>query len=289
MLKRILSALAALIVGAVAGQAAASPPLWVIHEHGATIVLFGSIHALPPKLKWEPPRLRRAIAGARELWLEIPMDPAADLAAAQLATERGLQPQGQTLSAALSPEGRQRLARVAAAAGEPLDGVERLRPWYAELLLSLATYKTEGVSADDGVERQILHAAPPGIRHEAFETPVQQIDFLSSATPADQIASLEETLGELDDGSASYNRLLKAWLAGDVRGLQREAIDPLIKTAPNVYRALVVERNQRWVEAIENRLRQPGEAVMVVGVGHLVGPDSVPALLRARGVVVEGP
>ena len=42
MLKRILSALAALIVGAVAGQAAASPPLWVIHEHGATIVLFGS-------------------------------------------------------------------------------------------------------------------------------------------------------------------------------------------------------------------------------------------------------
>ena len=32
-----------------------------------------------------------------------------------------------------------------------------------------------------------------------------------------------------------------------------------------------------------------GEAVMVVGVGHLVGPDSVPALLRARGVVVEGP
>ena len=289
MFKRLLSALAALVVSAFAGQAAANPPMWVIHEHEATIVLFGSIHALPPKLKWEPERLKRAVAGARELWLEIPMDPAADLAASQLAAERGVQPEGQRLSAALSPEGRARLARVAAASGEALDGVERLRPWMAELVLSLATYKTEGVSPEDGVERQILRAAPPGVRHEAFETPREQIDFLSSASPADQIASLEETLGELDDGSASYNRLLKAWMAGDVSALQREALDPLIKTAPGVYRTLVVDRNHRWVEAIQKRLKQPGEAVMVVGVGHLVGPDSVPALLRARGVVVEGP
>jgi len=289
MLKRLLSAVAALVVSVFAGQAAANPPLWVIHEHGSTIVLFGSIHALPPKLDWEPERLKRAIAGARDLWLEIPMDQASDLAAGQLAAERGLQPQGQTLSASLSAEGRARLARVAAAGGEPLAGIERLRPWMAELVLSLATYKTEGVSAEEGVERQLLRAAPKDIRREAFETPREQIDFLSSASPADQIASLEETLGELDDGSASYNRLLKAWMAGDVGALRREALDPLIKTAPAVYRTLVVDRNHRWVEAIEKRLKQPGEAVMVVGVGHLVGPDSVPALLRARGVVVEGP
>ena len=34
---------------------------------------------------------------------------------------------------------------------------------------------------------------------------------------------------------------------------------------------------------------QSGSTVIVVGVGHLIGPDSVPALLRARGVKVEGP
>ncbi len=289
MLKRLLSAVAALVVSAFVGQAVASPPIWVIHEHGATIVLFGSIHALPPKLKWEPERLKRAIAGARDLWLEIPMDQASDLAAGQLAAERGLQPEGRVLSASLSAEGRARLARVAAASGEPLAGVERLRPWMAELVLSLATYKTEGVSAEEGVERQLLRGAPASIQRQAFETPREQIDFLSSASPADQIASLEETLGELDDGSASYNRLLKAWMAGDVGALRREALDPLIKTAPGIYRTLVVDRNHRWVEAIEKRLKEPGEAVMVVGVGHLVGPDSVPALLRARGFVVEGP
>jgi len=43
------------------------------------------------------------------------------------------------------------------------------------------------------------------------------------------------------------------------------------------------------VPIILKRLEGQGEAVMVVGVGHLVGPDSVPALLRARGIPVEGP
>jgi hypothetical protein len=63
----------------------------------------------------------------------------------------------------------------------------------------------------------------------------------------------------------------------------------MMKQAPGEYRLLVVARNRRWLGQILKRLDGKGEAVMVVGVGHLVGPDSVPALLRARGISVEGP
>ena len=59
--------------------------------------------------------------------------------------------------------------------------------------------------------------------------------------------------------------------------------------APRLYRRLVTNRNRAWVATIEGLLKGSEQALIVVGVGHLVGPDSVPAMLRRRGFAVEGP
>jgi hypothetical protein len=103
------------------------------------------------------------------------------------------------------------------------------------------------------------------------------------------VASLRETLDELAQGPRVYQRVVRAWMAGDPAAIRREALAPMIKQAPGVYKTLVVERNRRWADILTERLRGSGEAVVVVGVGHLVGPDSLPALLRAKGFEVEGP
>jgi hypothetical protein len=247
------------------------------------------VHILPPGLDWEPPALRAALARANDLWFEIPLDPASSATASRLAVAQGLQAKGASLSAELSPKGRARLVRVAKSAGVSVQSVEQLRPWLAEITLSLAVYAQAHAAADQGVERQIDQLTPQSVPRRALETTEQQIGYLSEAPMPDQVASLEETLGELDDGPASYERVVTVWMAGDAKGLMREALQPMIKAAPGEYRSLVVERNRRWVDQIAQRLDGTGEAVMVVGVGHLVGPDGVPALLRAKGISVEGP
>ncbi len=272
-----------------AGAAVAQPPVWVVHRGQATVVLFGSVHILPPGLDWEPPSLRAALARANDLWFEIPLDPASSATASRLAVAQGLQAKGASLSAELSPKGRARLVRVAKSAGVSVQSVEQLRPWLAEITLSLAVYAQAHAAADQGVERQIDQLTPQSVPRRALETTEQQIGYLSQAPITDQVASLEETLGELDDGPASYERVVTVWMAGDAKGLMREALQPMIKAAPGEYRSLVVARNERWVDQIVQRLDGTGEAVMVVGVGHLVGPDGVPALLRAKGISVEGP
>jgi uncharacterized protein len=289
-----MNRLACLVVTAacawlVAGAAAARPPVWVVHGSQATVVLFGSVHILPPGLDWEPPALKTTLANANDLWFEIPLDPASSATASRLAVAQGLQAKGENLSAELSPKGRARLIRVAKSAGVNVESIEQLRPWLAEITLSLAVYAQAHAAADQGVERQIDQLTPQTVPRRALETTEQQIGYLSQAPMTDQVASLEETLGELDDGPASYERVVTVWMAGDAKGLTREALQPMIKAAPGEYRSLVVERNRRWVDQIVQRLGGTGEAVMVVGVGHLVGPDSVPALLRARGISVEGP
>jgi uncharacterized protein YbaP (TraB family) len=289
MLRTLRLALACVLLGLTAGAACAQPPVWVVRGPHATIVLFGSVHLLPPGLDWRPPQLMKALAAARDVWFEVPMDDAAALAVTQVAVERGVLPAGETLDAQLSQAGRDRLARVARGDGVPVEGLRRLRPWLAEITLSLASYRQAGALQDQGVERQLSASVPAGVERRAFETPREQIEALSGSPASDQIASLEETLVELEAGDTSYKRLITAWMAGDVAGLKHEALDPLIASAPGVYRAMVVERNRRWLDLIEARLRESGDAVMVVGVGHLVGPDSVPAQLRAAGFLVEGP
>ena len=271
-----------------AAAARAQPPVWVVHGPHATIVLFGSVHLLAPGTDWEPPALKDALAKANDLWFEIPIDPASALGAQQYAIKRGLLPEGQTLSAELTPADRERLANAAKICGLPVTLLDRLRPWYADLALSVASTKLANADAAGGVE-QTLSAANPSLPRQAFETVVEQIGFLADVPEKDQIDSLRETFGEVKTGPAVYKRMVDAWLAGDMTAIRKQALEPMIKLAPGEYRALVVDRNRRWIPRIEQRLAGQGEAVMVVGVGHLVGPDSVPALLRARGVSVDGP
>jgi uncharacterized protein YbaP (TraB family) len=139
------------------------------------------------------------------------------------------------------------------------------------------------------VERQLYDATPPAAEKKAFETPTEQIGFFADAALADQIASLRETLREMAEDPDSFDRLAAAWAAGDVKVIESDAVEDLRRDAPGMYERLVAARNRRWTAEIERLAKQRRRIVIVVGVGHLVGPDSVPAMLRRRGVAVEGP
>jgi uncharacterized protein YbaP (TraB family) len=51
--------------------------------------------------------------------------------------------------------------------------------------------------------------------------------------------------------------------------------------------ALIVKRNQSWIPEIEQMLKGPSDALVVVGAAHLVGKTGVVELLRAKGYTVE--
>ena len=66
-------------------------------------------------------------------------------------------------------------------------------------------------------------------------------------------------------------------------------IAPMRKEDEALYRRVLVERNRRFADRIEQMAKGDRRIFVVVGVGHLVGPDGVPALLRRDGFKVEGP
>ncbi|WP_165843907.1 TraB/GumN family protein [Phenylobacterium kunshanense] len=274
---------------AIAAPARAEPPVWVVRDADSEVVLFGSVHVLPPGLDWRPKALDAALGEAQDLWFELPSGPAAEAEVARLAAERGVLPPGQSLFRLLPPADVALLLKVAKTYGVEPSTLDRLEPWLAEVALAGAAYRKVGAATEHGVEASIGSSTSEAIRREAFETPAQQIAIFDSAPLAEQLASLRETLGELDRNPDSYMKLVRAWMAGDVQGLDREALEPLRKVSPGVFRRLVIERNERWTEALDLRLKGRGKTVVVVGVGHLVGEEGLPTRLRALGYSVSGP
>ena len=282
-------AAAALCLSMIGGAARALPPVWVIKSGKTTMILFGSLHVLPPRLDWVPRTLADGLARSDEVWFELPMDAATEAHVGELARARGMLKPGDHLSAYLKPAQIDRLDRDAAIVGVVPKSLEPLKPWLADVVLSLALDGKSGASGAYGVEARVQTLTPRSARRRAFETAEEQIDILAGASMTDQAANLDSTLDDIEDKDNIYDRLLKAWMSGDLAGLQHEVLDPLRTRTPDLYARLISDRNHRWVATLKERLKQGGTVVVVVGLGHLIGPDGVPAALRAQGVAVDGP
>lgn len=272
-----------------AGAAGAAPPVWTVHGPRGVVLLFGSIHLLPKGLNWRPPALEDALARAGDIWFELPIDRATDETAGRLMNRLGRLTSGDSLWTHVTADQRARLEAAAGMVGLDARLLTPLRPWMAEIALELAADARSGGLVSEGVESRIQDEAPTGARRHGLETVAQQVGFLAGSSPADQIASLDATARELIADDPTYDRTVRAWLAGDSASLRRDDLAPLEAAAPAIYRRLIVERNRRWARILRRLARNPGVTVVVVGAGHLIGPDGVPALLRAEGLVVDGP
>ena len=283
-----LAALAAALLASLPKPALAEPRVWVVRDADSEMLIFGSVHVLPPGLSWRPAALDAALRRAEDLWFELPVDAATERETARLAANLGLLPAGQSLFGLLTPADATKLVRLAQVYGVDRVTLERLKPWLAEVALASALYRKFGAVAEHGVEASVSAAAPAAVRRQALETPAQQLSLFDQTPLADQITSLRETMDELDHDPGRFRALIDAWIDGDMAGLERETLS-LRKASPDMFRRLITDRNAAWARTLDGRLKGRGRTVVVVGAGHLVGEDGLPTRLRALGYSVTGP
>lgn len=287
LVKPLLAGLCAAFIAAVPARAA--PPVWIIRDGDSEMLLFGSIHVLPPGLAWRSAALDGELKRADDLWFELPAGPAAEQEVSRLAATTGVLPPGRSLFDLLTPRDAELLLRTADGLGVDKAMLDRLEPWLAEVAIAGAAYRAAGADSQYGVEKTVQAAAPERVRRRSLETPAEQLSLFDQSPLSEQLASLNQTVRELQEDPEAYAKLVRAWLAGDVGALDREALEPMRKAAPGIFRRLVTDRNARWTTELDARLKGKGRTVVVVGVGHLVGSDGLPLRLRALGYSVSGP
>lgn len=272
-----------------ATDALAKPAVWIVRDSDSEMVIFGSIHVLPPDVDWRLPMLDAAVARADDLWFELPISPEADQETARMAAQRGVLPPEQSLFRMLSRRDAARLARAADLVGVDKAALDRFEPWLAEVALAAGAYAKAGASGENGAEHVLNAAASPHTRREALETADEQLALFDETPLRDQLASLIESVGELETNPQGYGDMVRVWQAGDLRRLEAEVLEPLRATSPKLFNRLVSARNARWATRLDARLKGQGRTIVVVGVGHLLGKGGVPARLRALGYSVSGP
>ncbi|MET0179942.1 MAG: TraB/GumN family protein [Novosphingobium sp.] len=260
------------------------PALWeVTGADGAHGWVFGTVHALPPGLAWRTPALDAALARADSLVVEIadqgPPGEARRTFLA-LATTPGLPPLAQRVAS----DTRDELARALARARLDPDAVRPLEDWAAALTLAQAGESRRGFASAHGVERALLARARerPVI---GLETVEGQFGAFDTLPPAAQRALLEAVVVESATGGDA-DRLLAAWLRGDVAALDREARAGMLAD-PRLRAALLVRRNRAWARRVATLLRERHQPFVAVGAAHVAGADGLPALLEAEGFTVR--
>lgn len=271
-------------------SAASGPALWRIADGDSEIWLFGTVHLLPANVQWRSPQVETAFAAAQEFVTETDTSPAGVAEFQRLSAELGAMPAGENMLDDLSAGARARFDRIARGANFDPRQFETVRPWLAAMQLSYFHAVARGHSSEAGVETVLAaDAQAQGKRHTFLETPAQQIHILADLSHADQIRFLEATLRQIEEESDTLESLDQAWARGELDDLGEQLDAQIGEAGPAVHRALIIDRNRAWADEIARRLEGEGRVFIAVGAAHLVGEHSVVAILRQRGIPVEGP
>lgn len=261
-------------------QAADRGFLWRIGRDGRDSYLYGTLHA--GRAEWFAlgPQTQASLFRTGVLALEINVTDPEVLQALQGAT--------QGPPRALPAELMQSLRTAWAAECLPLADLEQGAAEFQVMHLAVAQGQRQGWFPLYGSESLLLMNSLRAQRPVAgLETAQTQLAALLARNDEEAANVVREALAELQRPEAmrSMERLTRAWAKGDLHELETFAdwCDCLNTPTERTTHARLVEgRNPGMAEAIE-RLHGGMSVFAAVGSLHMVGPQGLPALLKAKG------
>ena len=267
------------------------PPIFKITgmEMQAEIYLYGAVHMLPDNTDWQRKDLDDIFARAGTIYFETSSDEAAQREASLIISQYGYYLTATNgLSRALSGYESKLLFAATLNSDLPEGTFDNYKPWLAADIITASLLKKEGYRSGYGADNILLARAQSSGKYIAYLETMEEHLLASVSLPDDmQMAALRDTLINQNDLGRQMQTLISAWLAGDLETINSEIITPYYDREPLAYEAVFSSRSRRWADVLGARMDESGVVLVIVGVGHLTGPDSLPELLENKGYKVE--
>ena len=119
-----------------------------------------------------------------------------------------------------------------------------------------------------------------------LELPGEQLGYFDSLAQQDQLELLEGTVEEWENSRKNPGRLLRAWVTGDEASLLSISTSGIMEDN-QLRKALLIDRNKRWMPVIMDNLASDQRPLIAVGTAHLLGNEGLIRLLQAEGYTVS--
>ena len=258
------------------------PAIWRVEAKNTELFLAGAVHFVSPSTNWSVGQFDKIVSEMNELILEI-HSPTDSSELDFFIQNHGLSNKPNGLQDHLSPN----VYRDFSDRYHKISQVKKTKhleaPWYALLKYVARRDLREGHSPKYGLEHYILQRAEDlNIEVSGLETITFQLEMLDSISRTDP-DSLFEIEFRSEDGRYKAE---EAWAQGDLNSLSKFVFE-YEDEYPLLFQQLIFDRNQQWTKQLSEILNNgSGTKLVVVGVGHMVGQNSVIELLKQEGFLV---
>jgi uncharacterized protein YbaP (TraB family) len=302
-LRRLAPLAAALLALACASPPKPGPPVragsfyWeATAPGGGVLYLLGSVHIGDGRKLELDPRVEAAWQRSEALVVEVDTRALSPLDALEITNRYGLYPQEQNLQDSVSPATYERLREMLKGRGLSMQAADRMRPWLLSQWLAQQAYQAAGYDPGNGVDAWFLKRASAERRAGSsgrlpvfqLESADEQMALFASLPDPLQEKMLVEMMDHDDELVSATREILGAWERGDEAALDRMLFATSGDADLEAFeRRMYSERNQRMSDRLALLAADGRARFVVVGVGHLIGDESLPTLLAQQGFSVK--
>ena len=261
--------------------------VWKVSDGEHIMYIGGTIHVLRASDYPLPLEFERAYKKAEYLVFETDMaalnDPEFTAALADKMHYKGKT----SLRTTLSRESYMALKKYVYSEGYGLYMFERFKPGL--LIITLTGMKLEQLGlTEDGVDAYYsLRAEKEGKIQRHLESVQDQIALISDMGEGYEDEMILQTVRDMEALPSMMKWIAKAWREGDVKWIEKQLLTPMIQDFPEVYDAIIKQRNDRWMVKLLSMIREKKTGLVLVGTMHLPGKDGLLEEFRCAGFTVE--
>jgi len=265
-------------------------PIWTVERGDSTVILVGAVTGVPRDYEWRPEALEAATLRAQRVLYPIegrasPADVFRLIWRIRTITRL---PEGRTIADYASPELMARLEALHA--GERSQGWRSQPPMTQSLdLMDRTGLARRGRAVLSVVKDKARQARIPG-EAVGIVRGAELVDGLITAPPETYLPCLDATARAAEAGPEGAARRLDDWSHLRVAAVLANPLDEALNLCwPSGDPDIAPMLRQRWLEATDQALAQPGVTLAVAPLRVLAEPDGVLDRLEASGLDPSGP